>query len=68
MNENTSSERHNRLMVLRKEHRNLDETLAELLKAGTTDQLEISRMKRRKLQIKDEIIRLEALILPDIIA
>ncbi len=68
MNENTRSERHNQLMALRKEHRALDKTIADLEADATPDQLQASRLKRRKLQLKDEIIRLEALILPDIIA
>lgn len=68
MNENMPSEVHDRLMALRVEHRDLDNEIKTLELAGSTTQLQASRLKRRKLQLKDEIIRLEALILPDIIA
>ncbi len=68
MNENMPSEIHDRLMALRKEHRGLDNEIRDLEGAGAPAQLQVSRLKRRKLQLKDEIIRLEAQILPDIIA
>ena len=68
MNENTKSELHNRLMVLRKEHRELDTRIGELEADAGADQLEIQRLKRRKLQLKDEIAKIEGSFLPDIIA
>lgn len=68
MNENMPSEVHDQLMKLRAEHRELDAGIKELELADAKNQFEISRLKRRKLQLKDEITRLEGLILPDIIA
>ncbi len=57
-----------RLVVLRDEHRGLDTAIEELIATGTFDQIELQRLKKRKLQLKDEITRLESSILPDIIA
>jgi len=68
MNENMQSELHDQLMVLRKEHRTLDDQILEIEQHGSNDQLQLSRLKRQKLQLKDQIITLEAQILPDIIA
>ncbi len=50
------------------EHRDLDEVITRLLESATSDQLQIQRLKKRKLALKDEIARLHAKILPDIIA
>ncbi|MGI9404878.1 MAG: YdcH family protein, partial [Hyphomicrobiaceae bacterium] len=68
MNENTRSELHERLITLREQHRALDTSILELEAADAVDQLQISRLKRRKLQLKDEIAKLEDALLPDIIA
>ena len=57
-----------RLADLRAEHRRLDAELAALREAGTADQMELARMKKRKLRLKDEIARLADDIVPDIIA
>jgi hypothetical protein len=57
-----------RLADMRAEHRRLDAELAALREAGTTDQMELARMKKRKLRLKDEIARLADDIVPDIIA
>ena len=57
-----------RIEELRTEHRDLDAAL-EALSAGTNpDQLQLVRLKRRKLRLKDEISVLEDMLLPDIIA
>lgn len=53
---------------LRAEHRDLDDAIAALLERPTFNQLQIQRMKKRKLLLKDEIIRLESQLIPDIIA
>ncbi len=60
--------RKRRLATLREEHRKLDTTIAELTAQGSFDQLEVKRLKKRKLQLKDEIARLESALVPDIIA
>lgn len=57
-----------RLGLLREEHRDLDTAIMALLEAGSIDQLQVARMKRRKLRIKDEIQLLENRLVPDIIA
>jgi len=50
------------------EHRDLDDVIARLAEENPFDQLQLQRLKKRKLILKDEIIRLRARILPDIIA
>ena len=57
-----------RLDALRTEHRRLDEEIAARLQDGTTDMLELARLKRRKLRLKDEIQLLLDASVPDIIA
>ena len=57
-----------RLGLLREEHRDLDASIAALMGSGSVDQLQVARMKRRKLRIKDEIQLLENRLVPDIIA
>ena len=54
--------------LLKAEHRRLDEEITALRLAGTIDQLEIARLKKRKLLLKDEIQQLSDRIIPDIIA
>ena len=54
--------------MLKAEHRRLDEEITALRLAGTMDQLEIARLKKRKLLLKDEIQQLGDRIIPDIIA
>lgn len=57
-----------RLAALREEHRDLDSAIAALTGAGAADQLQLARLKRRKLRLKDEIARIEDELIPDIIA
>jgi hypothetical protein len=57
-----------RLHNFRIEHRDLDVALAAILALGTPDQLQAARLKRRKLRLKDEIMRLETMQIPDFIA
>jgi hypothetical protein len=56
------------LVRLRSEHRDLDNEIAMLESAHTSDQLTITRLKKRKLKLKDQIKALEDKLLPDIIA
>ena len=60
--------RQHRLSELDSEHRDLDEVISRLNEGGISDQLRIQRLKKRKLNLKDEITRLRAKLLPDIIA
>ena len=57
-----------RLELLRIEHRDLDAAIAALTSTGAGDQLQIARLKKRKLAIRDQIAILEDYLLPDIIA
>ena len=57
-----------KLQALLSEHRDLDDVIAQLTGASASDQLRMQRLKKRKLALKDEIARLHALVLPDIIA
>lgn len=57
-----------RLTALASEHRDLDQVIAALAQSDAADQLQIQRLKKRKLAIKDIMARLESMLLPDIIA
>ena len=54
--------------LLRQEHADLSASIDALSVAPQPDQLLIARLKRKKLALKDDILRIEAMILPDIIA
>ena len=56
------------LVKLRTEHRELDDEIVALEVAGATDQLQIRRLKKRKLTLKDQITAVEDRLTPDIIA
>ena len=56
------------LAVLKAEHRRLDSEIEIMRAAGNCDQLELARMKKRKLGLKDQILKLESQLIPDIIA
>lgn len=57
-----------RLTELRRQHRALDEEIRVLSESPVGDQLRVKRLKKQKLQLKDEIARLEDKLYPDIIA
>ncbi len=57
-----------RLNALRSEHRDLDDVIDRLSEDKPFDQLQLQRLKKRKLGLKDEILKLESQLLPDIIA
>ncbi|ADG09145.1 DUF465 domain-containing protein [Caulobacter segnis] len=57
-----------RLAELREEHKDLDDAIQALEERYQPDMLQIARLKKKKLVLKDEIIRLEDLLTPDIIA
>jgi hypothetical protein len=57
-----------KLAELRAAHRALDERIDRLINQGFPDQLEVQRLKKQKLLLKDRIARLESARLPDIIA
>ena len=57
-----------KLHTLKQEHRDLDTALAALVEGGGADQLQMARLKKRKLRLRDEIAALEDRMIPDIIA
>lgn len=57
-----------RLEELRLAHRDLDDVIARVSEEVPFDQLQVQRLKKRKLMLKDELARLEAMLIPDIIA
>jgi hypothetical protein len=57
-----------RLGALTEEHRDLDAAIEALGRSPTADALQIARLKKRKLRLKDEIALVNDLLIPDIIA
>ncbi|MGH6872582.1 MAG: YdcH family protein [Rhizomicrobium sp.] len=57
-----------RLAELSQEHRDLDAAIAAMTEQGVLDQIQLTRLKKRKLQLRDLIARIEDALLPDIIA
>jgi hypothetical protein len=57
-----------RLNQLKQQHRDLDAAIASLQLTGTADQLQLRRLKKQKLMLKDQIAEVEDQMLPDIIA
>lgn len=59
-------ERRQLLIKMENEHASLDQEVALLLAGHGTDQMHINRLKRRKLHLKDMIVRLKSSLLPDV--
>ena len=57
-----------KIVELQTEHRDLDEVIDRLLESALHDQLQVQRLKKRKLQLKDQISKLGTQLVPDIIA
>jgi hypothetical protein len=57
-----------KLAELREEHSDLDAAIAALTGSAGYDQLQLTRLKKRKLQLKDQIAKIEDSLLPDITA
>ncbi len=57
-----------RLADLKTQHRDLDDEINHLVESTPFDQLEVQRLKKSKLALKDQIMKLESNLLPDIIA
>ncbi len=55
-----------RILALEIEHRDLDEAIARLADLPTRDDLLLTRLKKRKLQLKDQLLQLKMLLVPDI--
>ena len=56
------------LAILKSEHRRLDDDIVRMRESGNCDQLELARMKKRKLHLRDEIELIADRITPDILA
>ncbi len=57
-----------RLAGLKSEHRDLDDVIAHIGETAPFDQVQIKRLKKRKLLLKDQIAHIQSKLLPDIIA
>jgi hypothetical protein len=57
-----------KLAALKTEHRDLDDVISRLAERTPFDQLQLQRLKKRKLMLKDQISKIESELLPDIIA
>lgn len=57
-----------KLEVMRREHRDLDEAVRAMEATGRPDQLTLRRLKKQKLSLKDQIVKIEDQLIPDIIA
>lgn len=57
-----------RIAELRQQHRDLDAEIDEMIDTGDVDQINLQRLKKHKLHLKDQITTLENRLLPDIIA
>lgn len=66
LNDEEREQLQERLYTLNLEHRDLNDIIDRLSHDATVDQLQLRRMKRRRLQLKDDIHRLESLIIPDL--
>ncbi len=65
MDENEIAEKIQELVV---QHRDLDMAIQALIESGKSNVLQLQRLKKQKLHLKDRIVRLENELLPDIIA
>jgi hypothetical protein len=61
-----SEEVKRRIIELQVEHRDLDDAIARLADQAGVDELQLRRLKKRKLQIKDSIVQLQMQLVPDI--
>ena len=57
-----------RLAILKEEHRDLDDVISRLMTTPPIDFIQLQRLKKRKLALKDEIEKIESSLIPDIIA
>lgn len=68
MTEQDENEVRLELARLRQEHRDLDAAIEAMVSLGTSDSIQVQRLKKRKLALKDRIALLEDQTVPDIIA
>ncbi len=67
-NHSAAQDPESRLAVLRTEHRDLDSAIEAVNAMNTSDDVQLARLKKRKLRLKDEIKILEDQAVPNIIA
>ncbi|MDY6979277.1 MAG: YdcH family protein [Pseudomonadota bacterium] len=65
MDEHEAAQLRDKLQTLVSEHRDLDDVINRLAQDPTIDQLQLTRMKKRKLQLKDMIARVRSRLIPD---
>ena len=68
MSETNQEALRHRIEELQLEHRDLDDAIFHLQSVGIMERLQLQRLKKRKLKLKDEIARLENQLIPDILA
>jgi hypothetical protein len=68
MNDQTNEITMQRISELELEHRDLDDVIKRVQEGIYVDQLQLRRLKKRKLQLKDEITKLKSSLIPDITA
>ncbi|MCW8854126.1 MAG: DUF465 domain-containing protein [Gammaproteobacteria bacterium] len=68
MSVNDQDQLKDELDELQLEHRDLDDVIRRLYESNNFEQLQMQRLKRRKLKLKDQIARLENQLIPDILA
>jgi hypothetical protein len=68
MIDDTTEELRHKLEDLRTEHRDLNDVIDRLAQGSAFDQLQLKRLKKRKLMLKDQIASLENAMVPNIIA
>jgi hypothetical protein len=66
MPDNDTKSVQKRLMELQLQHRDLDDVVIRLSQDPLVDQLQLTRLKKRKLQLKDQIARLKSQLIPDL--
>ncbi len=66
MTDGEKKSRERRLYELQVEHRDLDEVVARLAGSAQIDELLVKRLKKRKLQLKDQIAKLKSALIPDL--
>jgi len=67
----TDEEKHmleERLYEVKQEHRDLDDVIKQLLLSPVVEELQLKRFKKRKLKLKDMILKIENVLIPDILA
>ncbi|MDH3343364.1 MAG: DUF465 domain-containing protein [Gammaproteobacteria bacterium] len=68
LSEDEISDIKTRVIELKLEHRDLNQLIEQLVRDPSFEELHIKRLKKRKLQVKDELARLENKLIPDILA